>query len=360
MRIAVEKFEMLRNDVSARCDHVVVQFDATPTDADLVRSARAGDPAALSTLVERHRPGMRAVALSLLGWCPDTDDVVQDATLIALGKLDTLKDPAAAGPWLRAVTRNTARMRLRSAHRETPLDLPAEQLPACGPTPEEVLDDHALRDWVWQALDALTEPLQSVVLLRYFTTATSYEQIAALCDVPVGTVRSRLNQARTKLGEALRATAAVAHSDAATRSASRRRDAEELLSAAEHGHFHTALAATSHPDLVLHGPQGQRARGPNTLVHIMNSDLDAGVHQRLTQVTASRQTTILECDLLSPPWNPGHCPPAVLWLITLRDERIQKIRLFHPDRSPPSRQPNASDPQPPKQRGLEGYPRPGK
>jgi hypothetical protein len=33
---------------------------------------------------------------------------------------------------------------------------------------------------------------------------------------------------------------------------------------------------------------------------------------------------------MSPLWNPGHCPPAVLWLMNLDHERIESIRLYHP------------------------------
>jgi hypothetical protein len=40
--------------------------------------------------------------------------------------------------------------------------------------------------------------------------------------------------------------------------------------------------------------------------------------------------TILECDLLSPVHQPDHCPPGVVWVMTLHDERIKKIRLVHP------------------------------
>jgi RNA polymerase sigma factor (sigma-70 family) len=313
------------------CAHdSVVELNGAMADAELIGAARNGDAAALGALIERHRPGMRAVALALLGWGPDADDAVQDAILIALGRLGDLRDPAAAGPWLRTITRNAARMRLRSAERKTTLDLPPGELPATEPTPEEVLDGHALRDWVHNALGALSEPLQTVVLLRYFTTVSSYEQIAGLCDVPVGTVRSRLSQARAKLTHALRSTAATAHPDASILAARRRREAQDLLSSAEQGRFHATLTAATEPGLLLVGPQGQRARGRDMLAEIMNSDLDAGVRQRLTEVTASRRTTLLECDLLSPPWDPGHCPPAVLWLMSVHNERIQKIRLFHP------------------------------
>jgi len=55
-----------------------------PTDAELVRAARAGSPASLGGLLERHRASMQAVALRFLGYSPEAQDAVQDAMLIAL------------------------------------------------------------------------------------------------------------------------------------------------------------------------------------------------------------------------------------------------------------------------------------
>jgi RNA polymerase sigma-70 factor (ECF subfamily) len=321
MRPGVEKFDP---SGEGRC--------AMPDDADLVRAARAGDPAGLGLLLERHRAGMRAVAVAVLGWGPDADDAVQDAMLTALRRLDQLRDPAAVGPWLRAVTRNAARMRLRS-----PPPRRADEPRAPDPTPDELVDRHALRDWVWSALDTLTEPLQTAVLLRHFTDAGSYEQIAAACDIPVGTVRSRLHEARRRLTGRLLATSPI---DASGVPGARGRAAVDLLAAAPRGEFRSALTDLAAPDLVLVGPQGQRARGPDLLVHIMDTDLAAGVRQRVRRVTAGSRVTILECDLLNPPWDPEHCPPGVLWLLRTDGGRISGVRLFHPV---PSRTPADPD-----------------
>lgn len=302
---------------------------AAPSDAELVAAARAGDAAGLGLLLERHRPDMRAVALNILGWGPDAEDAVQDATLVGLTRLGDLRDPSAAGPWLRTITRNAALTMLRSTRRETKLD-PDHAPPSRDLTPEQALENHALRDWVWTAIASLSEPLRVALILRYFTSASSYEQIAAACDVPVGTVRSRLNQARTKLDLALRVTTDVEHTEVVALTARRRRDAEELLSSALSGQFHARLAMATTPDLLLIGPQGQQARGRDLLPRIMESDLQAGVRQHLNQAFAGGRVTILESDLISPPWDPQHCPPAVLWLMTQTDDRIDKIRLFHP------------------------------
>ncbi len=73
---------------------------------------------------------MRAVAMSLLGYGPDAEDVVQDAALTALRRIGDVRDPAAVGAWLRAVVRNAARMRAacrpgdaRTGARDAGLDL---------------------------------------------------------------------------------------------------------------------------------------------------------------------------------------------------------------------------------------------
>lgn len=312
------------------CDGYAWLMSSTPTDAELVRAAQAGDVASLGVLLERHRASMQVVALSLLGHSPDAQDAVQDAMLVALQRLGELRDPEAAGAWLRAIVRNACRMRLRASRTSVVDDSVILSYPSNDPSPEELLDRHALRDWVWHALEELSEPLQLVVLLRYFSSVSRYDQIAAFCSVPVGTVRSRLHQARQKLSASLLANAGIGHHDALTLTGIRRREGVELFSTAERGDFDGALGSSWSPDLSLVGPQGQRGQGLDTLVQIMRSDYEAGVRQRLVDVTASRRFTIMECTLLSPPWDPEHCPPGVVWLLSLRDQRVERVRLFHP------------------------------
>lgn len=299
-----------------------------PTDAELVTAARSGDADAFGQLVARYRSSMLAVAWSVLGWRAEAEDAVQEATLIGLRRLGELRNPEAVGPWLRSITRNASRMELRSARPTEPLDAGTAGA-APGPTPEEVLDEHALHDWIWTAINELSEPLQAAVLLRYFSAANSYAQIAAACGVPIGTVRSRLSQTRRLLGERLAVTKFLAHGDAVGMVAERRSMARYLLGSAQEGRFRETLTEITVPDMVL-SSGGRHAVGRTILADMMESDLSAGVRQRLGRVTASRQLTILECDLLSPPEDPEHCPPAVLWLMTMSGNRISRVRLFHP------------------------------
>ncbi|MEV4756114.1 sigma-70 family RNA polymerase sigma factor [Micromonospora sp. NPDC049559] len=302
--------------------------DGVP-DVELVRAARSGDGTALGVLLSRHAAGMQAVAVSLLGYGADAEDAVQDAMLMAMRRIEELRDPAAVGPWLRAIVRNGCRMRLRAARPVVLGDVEGLVLPSAEPTPEELLDRRSLRDWIWHALGGLTEPLRLVALLRYFSDVSSYDQIAALLGVPVGTVRSRLNQARSKLAAALMESASAAHDDAVAHNAERRREAEETLAAARRGEFAAVVRETWAPDAEMIGPGGERG-GQDFAVLGMERDLSHGVRQRITNVVASGDVMIWEADLISPPDDPEHCPPAVLWLHRLHAGRVQQLRLFHP------------------------------
>ena len=270
------------------------------SDQELASAAQAGDTASLGLLLERHRAAMQAVALSLLGYRPETQDAVQDAMLVALRRIGELRDPTAVGSWLRTLTRNACLMRLRTSQREIADEESLLALPAGTLSPEQALDRHALRNWIWRALEELSEPLQVVVLLRYFSDVSTYSQIAALLGVPVGTVRSRLNEAKRRLGAALLATARASHDDVALLTSHRRREIADLFAAAEQGQVSRALADSWASDLELIGPQGQTSRSRETLMRIMESDLEAGVHQRVVEVTASQRFTIIESDLLKP------------------------------------------------------------
>lgn len=317
-------------------------------DVALTRAAQAGDVLALGMLLQRHQPGMRAVALSVLGPGPDVDDVVQDTALVALRRIGDVRDPAAVGPWLRMIVRNNCRTLLRTASHTEPVDtLP---LPSPDADPQEVLDRHALRDWVWEAVEELSPTLRMPLVLRHFSTGvTSYEQIAKVCGVPVGTVRSRLGQARAKLAGALTSTATAPHDDFARRSAASWAEARETLAAAERGDFATVLAERWSPEVALMSG-GTRVGGGDLLLRGMEGDLTAGVRQRPAHVVAGRSLAVWEMDLISPKDDPDHCPPAVAWIMTLADGRVDRLRLYHsrPPRHPegPPASPAAAPPPP--------------
>src|SRR6478672_450951 len=182
------------------------------------------------------------------------------------------------------------------------------------------------------ATGELSPALRLVTILRYFTGITAYDQMAQVCGVPIGTVRSRLSQARSKLHEALLRTADLAHDDVAMLTGSHRRGAQEMLDAAHRGTFGAALTAHWNPDLEITWPQGKRTNGFDYLMRVMDSDYDDGVRQRLTNVVASREVVIWETDLISPPEDPFHCPPALAWVQFLRDGRVSRLRMFHAPR----------------------------
>ncbi|MFC4536652.1 RNA polymerase sigma factor [Sphaerisporangium dianthi] len=307
--------------------------DATLTDAELVRDAQSGDVRALGLLLAGHEADMRAVALCILGHGPDAEDAVQEAVLIVLRRIGDLREPASVRPWLRAIVRNACLRQLR-ARRPIPVgDVETLPLPRHEPDPGELLEHHALRDWVWHALDELSPRLWLVTMLRHFTEVTAYEDIAQVCGIPVGTVRSRLSQARTKLSQALLATANLAHDDVAAQEDRRRREAEETLWAARTGSFAQALTELCSPEVEITTGKGVLTKGFDWLLGAMDRDLHAGVRQRVAGVVAGRDVVIWNNRLINPPDDPFHCPPTVLWVHHLRAGRVCKIRLFHPRRA---------------------------
>lgn len=301
------------------------------TDEQLVRSAQAGDAASLGLILVRRRPALFACALAMLGSRERAEDVVQDACVVALRRLPELRDPGAAGGWLLAITRNLCRMQLRSSGRELLVAAPVERT---GDSIDEELDRHALRAWVWGAIEALPPEQRLTVALRHFGRPRSYEEIARISGVPVGTVRSRLNAARRALAERLLEAAAPDEAHAA-----RTEDWRARLDAALRG----LNAGDPAPARELFAPDAViRARGQiggvGWVVPALLDDSRAGVRVRVADVTAGSDLLVLDGDIRNPPGDPEHCPPAFTWVACHQAGRIPRLRFFHPSRDADRRQ----------------------
>ncbi len=277
------------------------------SDAELVHAARAGDGAALGALLERYRGSLYAAALAILRNRAQAQDAVQDTFLVALRQLDNLREPAAAGAWLHAIVRNASRMHLR-AGRELPVEDPATGR-AGGSEAEEALERLVLREWVWTALEELPEELRATVMLRFFTRHASYAEIAAILGIPVGTVRSRLNQAKRRLADALLEAAAAAHSDHAALVEQRWREWTAVISQVECEGTAALYVVDCSPEVVVEAPSlGYRARGAEEQRRDVEESAAAGVRLHLSDIVTSTGVTIVEGDYENPAHDPHHCP----------------------------------------------------
>src|SRR5215469_16480873 len=165
----------------------------------------AGDGAALEELVRRHQGPLLGFFFRMLdGDRPQAEDLVQE-TFLRLLRQRTYGPGRAFKPWLYAVATNLARDHLRAARSwpAGPGDEALALLPDLAPGPDERAVAALETRRVAAALGRLGDDVRATLVLRYANDLTLAD-IAAALDVPVGTVKSRLNAGTRRLRELLR------------------------------------------------------------------------------------------------------------------------------------------------------------
>jgi RNA polymerase sigma factor (sigma-70 family) len=298
----------------------------------LVRAAQQGDADSLTLVLRIHYAGMLAVAYRILGAGPDAEDACQDAAITALGRIDKLRDPAAVRSWLHAIVRNICLSLLRS-RRPVPVGVAGADLRASeSDDPMASIERMAQRNWIWHGLQQLTPRTQAVAMLRYFSENNSYEQIASLCGIPVGTVASRLSEARRQLADILPNIADDRHDDTDALIAERRQEAGTILTAIANLTHLSQVGGRWADDMRIWWPSGRVTTGLEALFATMRLNYDAGITARLTGVVAGPGVTIWENAFVNPPEDPEHCPPGATWLLRERAGVVREVRLLYADR----------------------------
>ena len=169
---------------------------------------------------------------------------------------------------------------------------------------------------MWRTLDGLPADERLTVMLRYFTRSESYAAIARLTAVPVGTVRSRLNRARSRLADALRATVPEPPERHADVEADRRAEWEDFYRTLHHP------APRTYRDLFIQDvdvrdPSGHWVGLADWSAHEREA-ITLGVRATIIDLLASRDLTVIEIDFKNPPASSRHCPPHATFVHSLR------------------------------------------
>lgn len=169
-------------------------------DAQIVDKVLNGDTDAFELLILKYQSQIFYAAMNIVKNKEFAEDISQDAFLKAYEKLDTLQDKNHFFPWLKRITINIALNHYERGKRV--VDIESEDSEASyfdriagGDSPEDFLIKDELKKYVRMFVDALPARLRTVIILREVEDM-SYEEISDMLNIPLGTVRSRLFNAR--------------------------------------------------------------------------------------------------------------------------------------------------------------------
>lgn len=163
------------------------------SDAELAaRVAATGDPAAFQVLVERHQAALRGFLLRLLaGDHASADDLAQDTFIAAYRKLPDLRTGAHLSTWLHSIAYRQFLQHLRKHRRQRVVAEP----PDAGHDPRAAVD----AEYLAPRLLAEVSPPERACLVLAYAAGMSHAEVAAVTDLPVGTVKSHITRGKQKL-----------------------------------------------------------------------------------------------------------------------------------------------------------------
>ena len=169
----------------------------------LLKKAQKGDPEAFNRLMETHERQIYALSLRMMGNSEDAKDCMQEAMIRIYRSIASFKGESAFSTWIYRITTNTCldELRRRKNRAGTSLDSllddgwsPADPSEA----PEESVLRHERQNALKNAIVSLPADMRAVIVMRD-VEGHSYEEIADILDVNIGTIKSRISRGREKL-----------------------------------------------------------------------------------------------------------------------------------------------------------------
>jgi len=180
------------------------------SDKDILFDLVDKDLDAFNIIVDRYKNRLLNFVFRFVKDYDVAEDIVQETFVRVFRKRHHYKAIANFSTWIFTIAGNLAKSELRRRKRWRFLSIDAEnenekkfELPDMGIEPDRATSVKIMEHYIQEAIDQLQNKYKEALILRDIE-GMSYQQIAEVLDVPVGTVKSRVNRARLKLQKKLR------------------------------------------------------------------------------------------------------------------------------------------------------------
>lgn len=298
--------------------------------ANWVRSACCGDQQAWNFLYRSCYANLYRIALEICGNTPYAKDSVQDAFMIAYLKLSQLKEPVAFFSWMERICINCCyRVINKNRFNGSHANLPLEGDQWWEDQVDRKFDHISTEARIFDALVGLPEILRITLLIRYFTNFQSYQEIALILGIPVGTVRSRLHEAKQKMVELWKSN--EEHNNRHLR------EAEEWngFYFENLGLIHWSLEARNtfynhlSGDIQFSFTSGKTDFGRPVIQKEIEEDIRHGSFFSDLKVSTSNNISVIEAFNMNSEEFPDRCPESTLLVLYRKGREVVKASLHN-------------------------------
>ena len=180
------------------------------TDETLIGRFQQGDVQAFDVLVKRYKDQLLNYVFRFVGNRSDAEDIVQETFLRVYKNKHYYKEIAKFSTWVYTIAGNLAKTELRRRKRRKIFsvsnfvnDERDFDIPDMNRNPEKEVDGSMKDDIIQKTIEKLPPKFKEVILLRD-VQGFAYEEISQILNIPLGTVKSRVNRGRLKLQEDLK------------------------------------------------------------------------------------------------------------------------------------------------------------
>ncbi|NOX38863.1 MAG: sigma-70 family RNA polymerase sigma factor [Calditrichaeota bacterium] len=186
--------------------------DRKKEDHQLVHRARSGDQKAFEELLNKYRNLVYHVMYRMVQNPQEAEDLTQEAFMKAFHAIHTFNEEFAFSTWLMKIATNNCidflrKKKLKTYSIDKPVQYKDEEIqidvPDTDPSPERRLLEDERKQLLQTAIDSLPTLYRTVILLRH-QEEKSYEEIAEILNIPIGTVKARLFRAREMLNKKIK------------------------------------------------------------------------------------------------------------------------------------------------------------
>lgn len=175
----------------------------------LIELCKKGDRNAFNELVLKYQSKVVNIAYGMLSVREDAEDAAQEVFIKIYKNISSFNENSAISTWIYRITVNTCNDILRKRINKKTISIYSDNddesdmaIPDSSHTPEEAAEASEIHRTLLAAISGLKEEYRCVITL-FDLEGMSYEEIAKIINVPVGTVKSRLSRARGQLRKSL-------------------------------------------------------------------------------------------------------------------------------------------------------------